>query len=269
MKSQPSENYAPLDIPEVLLRIFHPRPELLAATPPGATDLAIPVDAGVAVGARFHVARQTGPVILFFHGNGEIVADYDELAPFYTRMGVNFLPVDYRGYGRSSGYPTVSAMMRDSHTILRFVRDWLGDQNFSGPLAVMGRSLGSAPALELAASYPDAVAGLIVESGFAYASPLLRILGVQVEALGFKEDQGFRNVDKIRQFASPTLIIHAERDHIIPFGDGLALHEASPAPDKTLLKIPGADHNNLLNVGFADYMAAIRNFLGRLKELPR
>ena len=261
-------DYAALDVPEVLLRIFHPRPEFLAVTPPGAADLAIPVEAGVTVGARFHPAGETDPVILFFHGNGEIVADYDELAPFYTRMGINFLPVDYRGYGRSGGHPTVSAMMQDSHAVFRFVRDWLHDQGLTGPLAVMGRSLGSAPALELAATYPDAIAGLILESGFAYAGPLLRLLGVDMEALSFKEDKGFRNVDKIRQFVSPTLIIHAELDHIIPLSDGLALYEASPAPDKALLKISGANHNDLLSVGFADYMAAIRDLMGRLMESP-
>lgn len=257
-------DYAALDVPDVLLRIFHPRPEFLAGTPPGATDLAIPVEGGITVGARFHAGDQASPVILFFHGNGEIVADYDELAPFYTRMGLNFLPVDYRGYGRSGGHPTVSAMMQDSHAVFGFVRDWLKHQGCTGPLAVMGRSLGSAPALELAAAYPEAVAGLIVESGFAYAGPLLRLLGVDVEALGFKEDQGFRNVDKIRRFANPTLIIHAELDHIIPFADGLALYEASPAPDKTLVKIPGATHNDLLSVGFADYLGAMRSFMGGL-----
>lgn len=260
--------YTALDVPEVLVRLFHPRPESPSGTPFGAVDLAIPVDAGVTLGARFHPAGKPGPVLLFFHGNGEIVADYDELAPFYTRLGISFLPVDYRGYGRSGGRPTVSAMLRDSHAVLAFVRDRLQSQGFTGPLTVMGRSLGSAPALEVAASHPGAVAGLIVESGFAAAGPLLRRLGVDVGALGFQEDQGFRNVDKIRQFANPTLIIHAELDQLIPLADGLALYEASPAPDKTLLTIRGANHNDLLSVGFADYLGAIRNLMDRLGTAP-
>jgi pimeloyl-ACP methyl ester carboxylesterase len=257
-------NYAALDVPEVLMRIFHPRPEFLASTPPDAEDLSIPVAEGVAVGARFHAAGPSDPVILFFHGNGEIVADYNDLGPFYTRMGINFLPVDYRGYGRSTGLPTVSAMMQDCHAIFRFVQDWLKGKGYTGPFVIMGRSLGSASVLELASRYPDEIDGLIVESGFAYAGPLLRVLGLDPEAIGFQEDKGFRNVDKIKQFAKPTLVIHAEYDHIIPFADGQALHEASPAPDKTLLKIPGANHNDLLLAGFADYMAAIRDLMGRL-----
>jgi uncharacterized protein len=258
--------YAPLDHPEVLARLFHPRPEFLAGAPADAEDLAIPVATGVEVGARFHAAGPDSPVVLFFHGNGEIVADYDELGPIYTRMGISFLPVDYRGYGRSGGRPTVSAMMQDCHAIFRFVQDWLAGRGTTGPLAVMGRSLGSASALELAADYPDRIAGLILESAFAYAAPLLRVLGISPEAMGFKEEEGFRNIDKIKKFAGPTLIIHAEYDHVIPFSDGQALHEASPAPDKTLLKIPGANHNDLIMVGFADYMEAIRDLRGRLRR---
>ncbi len=210
------------------------------------------------VGARFHPAAAAAPTILFFHGNGEIVADYDELAPFYRRQGVNFLPVDYRGYGRSTGAPTVSAMMRDCHAILAFARQWLPEMGYRGPLMVMGRSLGSASALELAAAYPEQVAALIVESGFAYAGPLLQLLGVNLTAIGFKEMAGFRNVDKIRAYPGPTLIIHAEDDHIIPASDGQALYDASAAADKTLLKIPHANHNDILLQGFAVYMAAIQ-----------
>jgi uncharacterized protein len=260
-------DYSSLDVPEVLLQLFHPRPEFsFAGAQSSARDLAIPVAADVAVGARFHPLGPDAPTIVFFHGNGEIVADYDELAPFYNRQGVNFFPVDYRGYGRSTGDPTVSAMMRDCHAIFAFARRWLVEMGYPGPLMLMGRSLGSASALELAAAYPERVAALIVESGFAYAGPLLQLLGVNLAAIGFKEMAGFRNVDKIRAYPGPTLIIHAERDHIIPFSDGQALYDASAAPDKTLLKIPRANHNDLLLQGFAAYMTAIQALAARLSR---
>ena len=260
-------DYSPLDVPEVLLRLFHPRPELspTGAHPP-ARDLLIPVDDQAVVGARFHPAAAAAPTLLFFHGNGEIVADYDELAPFYRRQGVNFLPVDYRGYGRSTGAPTVSAMMRDCHAILDFARQWLPEMGYRGPLIVMGRSLGSASALELAAAYPGEVAALIVESGFAYAGPLLQLLGVNLAAIGFREMAGFRNVDKIRAYPGPTLIIHAEHDHIIPMSDGQALYDASGATNKTLLKIPQANHNDILLQGFAAYMAAVQALAERISR---
>ncbi len=269
MKTYGGFSLSALDQPEVLSRIFHPRPEFSGFSPsPSARDLLIPVEPGVRVGARFHGADQGAPTILFFHGNGEIVADYDELAPFYERLGVNFLPVDYRGYGRSGGSPTVMALLQDSHVILKFVRDWLAEQGFSGPLTVMGRSLGSAPALELAAHHPEQVDGLIIESGFAYAGPLLRVLGVDLESIGFEEEEGFRNLDKIREFLRPVLIIHAEYDHLIPFTDGQALYEACPASDKRLVKIAGANHNDLLYVGFSEYMGAVGALADKLRGRP-
>ena len=262
----PANDYAQLDRPEILQFLFHPRTEgysgMLASSD---DDLLIPVDSDVHLGARFHSIDPTAPTFLFFHGNGEIVADYDDLGPIYNEIPVNFLPVDYRGYGRSTGTPTVSAMMQDCHVVLKYVQQWLAERDYSGPLIVMGRSLGSASALELAATYPNAIDGLIIESGFAYAGPLLRLLGVASEILTFTEQVGFRNIDKIGSVSAPTLVIHAENDHIIPFEDGQALFDASPAEHKTLLKIPHANHNDLLFQGFDAYMTAIKAFAAHLR----
>lgn len=267
MKYQSNIDYSVLDRPEVLMFLFHPRPEpdgfqFLRADQPDqpaiATDVMIPVAEDVAIGARFHMAEKSAGNILFFHGNGEIVADYDELGAVYIKMGINFLAVDYRGYGRSSGKPTVTAMMRDCHSIFDFVRSWLQENQFSGPLILMGRSLGSASVLELAAAYKNEVDGLIVESGFAYAGPLLQLLGINLERLGYREESGFGNIDKIGQFNKTTLIIHAEFDHIIPFSDGRALYDACPSADKVLLMIPGANHNDIFAHGIEAYLAAVK-----------
>ena len=142
--------------------------------------------------------------------------------------------------------------------IFDYVQNWLQQNNYPGPLIAMGRSLGSASALELAFHYQDRLDALVVESGFAYAGPLLRLLGIDPASLGFNEEAGFRNVDKIGQFEKPTLIIHAEFDHIIPLSDGRALFEASPSKDKTMLEIPGANHNDIFMRGMNEYMTAIR-----------
>ena len=89
---------------------------------------------------------------------------------------------------------------------------------------------------------------------------------VDVRSLGFREEAGFRNVDKVRAYARPTLIIHAEYDHIIPFSDGQAMYDASPAPQKKLVKIPGANHNDIFARGFHQYMTAIQDFVGILSD---
>jgi uncharacterized protein len=252
-------DYGLLDRPEILMSLFHPRAEWNETDAPDTSqDVMIPVDEDAAIGARFHMKETSFPNILFFHGNGEIVADYDQMGPIYNRLGINFLPADYRGYGRSTGRPTVTAMMRDCHVIFEFVKKWLRENGYTGPFILMGRSLGSASALELISAYRDRVQGLIIESGFAYAGPLLRLLGVNVESFGFTEEKGFQNADKIKGFDGPVLIIHAEKDHIIPFDDGQVLYDSCGSTDKTMLMIPGANHNDIFLRGIAEYMAAVK-----------
>ena len=253
-------DYSSLDHPEILMNLFHPRREWNPVqNQNGGEDILIPVEADIVLGGRAYFREKNAPTILFFHGNGEIVSDYDEIAPFYNRNGINFLPVDYRGYGRSTGQPTVSAMMRDCHQVFHFVKKIQVDTGYTGPLIIMGRSLGSAPALELAFHHSAQVGGLIIESGFAFSGPLLRLLGINLGSMGLDKDAGFKNLSKIKTFFKPTLVIHAEHDHIIPFSDGQTLFDACPTHDKTLLKIPDANHNDILSRGFSEYMAAIRH----------
>ena len=267
MNDPASIDYSMFDVPHILMFLFHPRKEYVSSHPPDAVDLMIPVEEGVSVGARFHRAVADAPTILFFHGNGEIVADYDDLAPYFQSLPANFLAVDYRGYGRSGGKPTVTAMMRDCHAVLQYVREWLKNNHHHGPLVVMGRSLGSASALELARHYPGHIDGLIIESGFAYVGPLLRLLGVDMGGLD-PDAAHFQHVQKIKTYEKPTLVIHAEYDHIIPYSDGRALFEASAAPDKQLLMIPGANHNDIHMRGLREYLAAVADLLKKAAPRP-
>jgi pimeloyl-ACP methyl ester carboxylesterase len=260
-------DYSNLDQPEILMFLFHPRPEYeYSKSQAPYENLLIPVDTEVLVGARFHMAATSFANILFFHGNGEIAADYDEMAPLYNGMDINFLVADYRGYGRSTGRPTITAMMRDCHVIFDFVLKWLQEKGYTGPLMVMGRSLGSASAIELASNYKDKIQGLVIESGFARSGPLLELIGADLDALGFSEDQGLRNMDKIKTYDKPTLIIHAQYDHLIPFSEGKSLYEASPSTQKTLLQIPGANHNDIFFRGEKEYMEAIKSLVETLKR---
>jgi len=180
-------------------------------------------------------------------------------------MGVNFLAADYRGYGRSTGRPTITAMMRDAHVIFDSVQRLLNERGCTGRLIVMGRSLGSASALELAANYIDAIDGLIIESGFAYSRPLLMLLGIDMEAMGIREEDGFQNREKIAGFSKPTLIIHGEYDQLLPLSEGTALYEASAAEDKRLLVIKGATHNDIFLRGMKEYLEAVKELAEKIK----
>lgn len=258
-----TRTYEKLDHPEVVARLFHPRQD---TTPPpvGAQNHAIEVEAGVTLGARFFLtADPTAINLLFFHGNGEVISDYDDVGPQYTAQGINFLAVDYRGYGQSSGSPTVTAMVRDAHRVLNWVRDWLAGQGCTGHLVVMGRSLGSVSAIELASS-EETVAGLIIESGIAQTMPLLLAIGLDVQALGIDEADGFGNLQKIAQVQKPTYILHAQHDQIIPVSLAEGLQSVCGARSKEFQMIPGADHNNILALTGTLYFKAISLFLKKI-----
>jgi fermentation-respiration switch protein FrsA (DUF1100 family) len=255
-----------LDRPEVSNNLFFPQPAWSApASRQGTHDVLIPVEPGVSIGARYHIVERSVPAILFFHGNGEIVDDYDDTASLYGRLGLSFLPVDYRGYGHSTGHPSVSTMLRDAHAVLDHARAWLRREGCTGPLVVMGRSLGSASALELAACAPESIDGLIIESGFAHSQTLLNLVGVDMEEAAIAESEAFRHLEKIGRFRRPTLIIHAELDNILPFADGHDLYQAAGAEKKRLLMIPGANHNNIFSVGMSEYLQALREFMAELR----
>jgi hypothetical protein len=251
-------DYGKLDKIEASRFLFYPRPEDEYAKRAPDNSVLIPVE-GAVVGARFHAGDKSWPNVLFFHGNGEIAADYDDIADLFLGAGLNFFVVDYRGYGRSTGAPSISFMLQDAHAEFNFFLRRLKEDGHTGPLIVMGRSLGSAPALELLASYGEKIDAAVIESGFAHSDTLLRLVGVRLSYFGLTEEDGFRNLDKIRTFGKPTLIIHAENDEILPLRDGRALYEASPAPEKRMLEVRGAGHNDILFHDPAGYMQAIKD----------
>jgi hypothetical protein len=124
----------------------------------------------------------------------------------------------------------------------------------------MGRSLGSHSAVELASRHPEHLSGLIVESGAPNAARLVRRFGLSSE----RTDELAEAVSaRIRSIELPALIIHGERDSLIPVDEGMRLHEELGSEEKRLLIIPGADHNDIMLVGTDQYFSAIRDFVFR------
>jgi len=137
--------------------VFHPRADFSA--PDAERDVRLPGADGVTLGGRLHVAAPTAPLILFFHGNGEIAADYDDIGPLYARLGLSFLVVDYRGYGRSEGVPTISNLLADARAVWDALPNVIAPRGLAPERTyVMGRSLGSASALEIGVHAGEALA---------------------------------------------------------------------------------------------------------------
>jgi len=211
------------------------------------------VDGGVTAGA-----------VLYFHGNGEVVSDYDEIAPFYHRKRINLVVADFRGYGASGGSPTFTNLVQDAPTLLEAVKEELSRKGFQPDLWVMGRSMGSISALELADHYPDKMKGLVVESGFASVTRLIKHLGLPSRGINLEPMEQER-MNRIRKISVPALIIHGEFDNLVPLQEAKDLFAALGTAQKQLIIIPQADHNNIMFAGLEQYFEAIQKFIEMTK----
>ena len=251
--------YAELDKSPLVGFLFYPRADLTPC-PPGAFDFFVPVEQGVTVSCRFYVGDEGWPWILYFHGNGEVVSDYDGIAPFYHRKEINLVVADFRGYGSSGGSPNFTSLVHDAPPILEAVKKEIDQKGFQQDLWVMGRSMGSICALELADRHPDKIKGLVVESGFASVTRLIKHLalpsgGIDLEPL----EQERRN--RIRKISVPALIIHGERDNLVPLQEAKDLYALLATIQKKLVIVPMADHNNIMFADLEFYLEAIQNFI--------
>lgn len=257
-----------LDRPEILEVIFPVvySPSYLSYNPPfsstDALSYSIEVEEGIKINCGFWVTSKEAPSILYFHGNGETVTSQDLIAPFYNQRGINLFVADYRGYGSSGGKPTISNMLDDAHTIFKGLKEIIGKEDFRRSLFLMGRSLGSIPAIELAFNYQEEICGLIIESGTANNfRQLWSHLGLGEEETILGEESLFLNKVKVRQVNTPSLIIHGEADELISVEEGKELYRNSAAKDKRILIIPGAGHNDIMMVEQSLYFDTIEEFI--------
>jgi len=249
-----------LDRPEILQIAFYPRNSTIKPSKPNAKNYFVEVEKGVKIGCRFYTKGIGCPSLLYFHGNGEIVDDYDWSAPFYNEIGINLFVADYRGYGFSDGTPTITHMIRDSHQIFKEFRK-IVEEFGSKSLFVMGRSLGSIPAIEVVYHYQNEVNGLIIESGPANNLRQYLIHLIPANHPIWSDNSKFLNKVRIQLISKPTLIIHAEYDTLILLEEGKELYESSRAKDKHFEIIPNSDHNDLMIVGKEQYFKAIEEFV--------
>jgi fermentation-respiration switch protein FrsA (DUF1100 family) len=250
-----------LDNPLIRSMLFYPRRAI-----PGSSHLADTYDGVVPIGKvkigyRLYAKHDAEALLLCFHGNGEVVSDYDIMASFFREINLALLVAEYRGYGWSTGQPRTSSLLSDAEVTLQHLTAILARHNTSMlPLFVHGRSLGGAAAIHLAHKFPEQFKGLILESTFAHAPSIVSRVFKRLPGL-------FDNSRKIGQIRLPLLVIHGERDTLIPIRQGLSLYDTSPSSNKTLLRVPNAGHNDLVAVAKARYFSAINQFVGlHIKE---
>ena len=251
-------DYGLIDRAGAAASIFYPRPDH-SRPPPGAEDLDIEVASGVRLGARLYTRDRSLPTVLYWHGNGEVASDYDGFADLYHEAGLNLLVVDFRGYGRSSGSPTFEALVADGPAATTVLQALLDEGGYERRRYLMGRSLGSHPALEIAARQADGLAGLIIESGAANMRRMAARAGGAVDAAAAAVLVEAHDA-KIRSIRLPVLILHGEWDELVPLQTAELLYELLADTERKLVVIPGAGHNDIAWVGREQYFAEIEAF---------
>lgn len=191
--------------------------------------------------------------IIYCHGNAEDITSSLMYLDEFARRGYTACAVDYPGYGLSSGKPTEEGCYRNVHLLYRYLRE---NRAFAPEdIAVIGFSIGSGPATELAAT--EKVGALVLEAAFLSAPRV--VTGVRILPI-----DPFPNIARIGSVAAPTLVIHGEEDEIVPFSHGQKLYEASGAADKRFVAVPGAGHIDFApRMGLGRYFALVEEFVNR------
>ena len=247
------------DSPEFNQNLFFPRADRLPV-PRGSDELHVEVEPG----CRIHLRRYLSPgarfSLLYFHGNGEIVSDYDSLTNYFNTLGSELTVCDYRGYGRSEGTPTLRNGLNDAKVVYRHLKD---NSKLKSKVCVMGRSLGSAPAIELCVQFPE-IACCVIESGYATPVPLVERRGLRIDETTPEEDAMFNNSYKIRLVECPLLIMHGEEDFLIHPQEARLNYENAGSKHKILDILEGVGHNDMMMACDNAYFGSLTRFFEKI-----
>jgi fermentation-respiration switch protein FrsA (DUF1100 family) len=206
--------------------------------------------------------RPVAAHVLFFHGNGGNISHRLVQARALAAAGLDVLLFDYRGYGRSTGSPDEAGTYRDARAARMALLAQPGIA--ADAIVYLGESLGGAVATELALAEPPA--GLVLQSAFTSVREMAR-LHYPVIPSALVPD-AYPTVERIARVRCPVLILHGDRDDIVPVGHGQSLLAAAGA-NKRLQVVRGAGHNDFVLVAGAAYGEAIAAWAREVTGLPR
>lgn len=254
-------NFISLDTPEILSLLFRPPQEMADDCPVNAQDTVLTVAAEVSLACRFYNCAPNAPTLIYFHGGNESCASFNAEGAAFNRHGINVFLATYRGYGRSAGTPSLASMIKDGRSLFVLATEWLKAQGCSGPVFVMGRSLGSVCAIDVVHSHGETAKGLLIESGFCETAPLLQALGVPISAISPDESEGFGNLRKIAAIKLPTMIFHGAKDCLVPVIQAEKLQAFAGARNKQFFIMPGATHDTVSKTAGDLYYQKIKDFI--------
>lgn len=230
------------------VEVIHLTPDDLAGDIPGKVEAWFIPGNGVSASAP-------GPLVLYAHGNGELIDLWQHELTRYARMGVSVMLLEYRGYGRSAGKPTQKNITRDFVAFhdLAAARPDVDKSR----IVFHGRSLGGGAMAALAKERTPRA--LILESSFTSVTAM----AWQFFVPGFLVLDKFDTKRTLRDLDVPVLILHGQRDEVIPVAHA---HENAKAARNAKLVIYDMTHNE--PAPEAEYWRDIEAFLRDHRILP-
>ena len=217
---------------------------------PEAEEIMLETADGEKLVAWYVPAAEGKPVVLYFHGNGGALVDRVRRFRGLIADGNGLVALSYRGYGGSSGSPSEEGLLADAAAGYAFAAARYPAQR----IALFGESLGTGVAIWLATEKP--VARLLLQA------PYTSIVDVAVAAYPFLPvrlllKDRYRSDERVGGVTAPVLVLHGERDRVVPIQYGERLYALIRAPKK-FVRIPEGGHVDLDRQGALDI---IRSFL--------
>jgi fermentation-respiration switch protein FrsA (DUF1100 family) len=246
--------------------IFYPSPDIVE-TPHSVglkfDDVTFFTRDGLRLHGWFVPHRQSQTTLIWFHGNaGNISHRLANIRLLHELAEVHVFIFDYRGYGRSEGEVSEEGTYLDGEAAVEYLRSARGTQTKG--MVFFGRSLGAAVAAEMATRISPMA--LILESPFVSIREMARETFPYLP-VGYLLRTKYDIVGKVRKVTSPVLVLHGDRDEIVPFSQGKKVFAVAPEP-KQFYTIVGAGHNNTYSVGGLAYFRTIKEFIASAASRP-
>lgn len=240
---------------------YNPEAPQSPTTEDGVTTHFVEVDKGIKISCRYFVSNKRYPTILYFHDGNDTIADHYWMAAFFLNRNFNIFMVDYRGFGASEGKPSFDNLLKDAHTVYKNLRNIIRQEEFDSRVFVMGRDIGSIPAIELALYYQNELKGLIIESGI----PGFPFFGRELTQQELQKLASARliNREKMKSISLATLILHGDKDRVIPIKEAMELYDFCSSSDRVMSIISGAGHKDIMVEGQSQYFNYFSDFMKR------
>lgn len=191
---------------------------------------------GLDLRAWYKPAAHQHPTLLYLHGNAGHIGYRIPLARQFIDAGFGVLMLEYRGYGGNAGHPSEQGLYEDGRSGVKFLQQQ-GVQ--AKQLVLYGESLGTGVATQLAIEFP--VCAVVLQSPF---TSLHEVAKYHYPWIFIKPWDHFDSLGRIDAIHAPLLILHGEKDQVVPYTQGLSLFERAREPKK-MINFPEADHNNM------------------------